>query len=262
MVLPEVAGGPGAGGTALPSRRRTEMKKWLSFLFPLPGTKENAMIRQTDYPELAGLLQATPLTRRTVLVTALSAGFAAGCAAGHRADADHQRRGPTAGEAKIPTADGESPPRAMPASAGRIPSCWSCRSSFGAHRHQGRLPALREAGVSGESRRSCTAPGDVSKLTDFRESSRGRLNGRPERQLKGRKPEYRVRRILRWPIGRRQHVVLDRSSAGRSCRTPAASPPESQGHVGFLDCSPANAPQGTAGVRVDRAKRGRPCGPL
>jgi carboxymethylenebutenolidase len=77
------------------------------------------MTASTDSAELAGLLQKTPLTRRTVLVSTLSVGFAAAVQPVTAQTLTTYTTGLDAGEVKIPTADGEIPAyRAMPTAKG------------------------------------------------------------------------------------------------------------------------------------------------
>jgi carboxymethylenebutenolidase len=88
-------------------------------------------------PELDSLLGKTSLSRRDVIKTSLAAGFAA--AAGPVA-ADTvittSAEGLTAGEVKIPTADGEIPAyRAMPAKGGPFPVVLVVQEIFGVHEH-------------------------------------------------------------------------------------------------------------------------------
>jgi carboxymethylenebutenolidase len=129
------------------------------------------MIRQADYPELAGLLQATPLTRRTVLVTALSAGFAAAVQPVTAQTLTTSAEGLTAGEVKIPTADGEIPAyRAMPASAGPHPVVLVVQEIFGVHEYiKDVCRRFAKQGYLAVAPELYARQGDVSKLTDFRE---------------------------------------------------------------------------------------------
>ena len=129
------------------------------------------MTRQADHPELAGLLQATPLTRRTVLVTALSAGFAAAVQPVTAQTLTTSAEGLTAGEVKIPTADGEIPAyRAMPASAGRYPVVLVVQEIFGVHEYiKDVCRRFAKQGYLALAPELYARQGDVSKLTDFRE---------------------------------------------------------------------------------------------
>jgi carboxymethylenebutenolidase len=88
-------------------------------------------------PELDSLLGKASLSRRDVIITSLAAGFAT--AAGPVA-ADTvittSADGLTAGEVKIPTADGEIPAyRAMPAHGGPFPVVLVVQEIFGVHEH-------------------------------------------------------------------------------------------------------------------------------
>ncbi len=129
------------------------------------------MTRQVDHPELAGLLQATPLTRRTVLVTALSAGFAAAVQPVTAQTLTTSAEGLTAGEVKIPTAAGEIPAyRAMPASAGPHPVVLVVQEIFGVHEYiKDVCRRFAKQGYLAVAPELYARQGDVSKLTDFRE---------------------------------------------------------------------------------------------
>ena len=88
-------------------------------------------------PELDSLLGKASLSRRDVIMTSLAVGFAA--AAGP-VSADTviatNADGITAGEVKIPTADGEIPAyRAMPAKGGPFPVVLVVQEIFGVHEH-------------------------------------------------------------------------------------------------------------------------------
>ena len=88
-------------------------------------------------PELDSLIGRTALTRREMLVTSLAVGFAA-AALPVRADTviTTSSDGLTAGEVKIPVADGEIPAyRAMPAKGGPFPVVLVVQEIFGVHEH-------------------------------------------------------------------------------------------------------------------------------
>ena len=73
-------------------------------------------------PELDSLLGSRTLTRRQVLVTSLATGFALAVQPVGAQTITTESDGLTAGEVKIPVADGEIPAyRAMPAKGGNFP---------------------------------------------------------------------------------------------------------------------------------------------
>jgi carboxymethylenebutenolidase len=122
--------------------------------------------------ELDSLLGKASLTRRDMLVTSLAVGFAAATLP-VRADTviTTPADGLTAGEVKIPVADGEIPAyRAMPATGGPFPVVLVVQEIFGVHEyikdvcrrfaHEGYLAIAPEL---------YARQGDVSKLTDYRE---------------------------------------------------------------------------------------------
>ena len=87
--------------------------------------------------ELDSLIGRTALTRREMIVTSLAVGFAA---AASPVSADTViatgSEGLTAGEVKIPVADGEIPAyRAMPAKDGKFPVVLVVQEIFGVHEH-------------------------------------------------------------------------------------------------------------------------------
>ena len=88
-------------------------------------------------PELDSLVGRAALTRREMMVTSLAVGFAA-AALPVRADTviTTSSEGLTAGEVKIPVADGEIPAyRAMPATGGPFPVVLVVQEIFGVHEH-------------------------------------------------------------------------------------------------------------------------------
>jgi len=99
---------------------------------PAPGDAESSV-----RTEIASLRQAMPVGRRGFFVTALAAGFAAAVHPVHAqtaisTDAD----GLTAGEVKIPVADGTMPAyRAAPAGRSALPTVLVVQEIFGVHEH-------------------------------------------------------------------------------------------------------------------------------
>lgn len=127
---------------------------------------------QWSGPELDSLLGRTELTRREMLVTSLAVGFAA-AALPVRADTvvTTDANGLTAGEVKIPVADGEIPAyRAMPASGGPFPVVLVVQEIFGVHEHiKDVCRRFAKEGYLAIAPELYARQGDVSKLTDYRE---------------------------------------------------------------------------------------------
>lgn len=122
--------------------------------------------------ELDSLLGKTSLTRRDMLVTSLAVGFAA-AALPVRADTiiTTDTEGLTAGEGKIPVADGEIPAyRAMPASGGPFAIVLVVQEIFGVHEHiKDVCRRFAKAGYLAIAPELYARQGDVSKFTDYRE---------------------------------------------------------------------------------------------
>jgi carboxymethylenebutenolidase len=123
-------------------------------------------------PELDSLLGKAALTRREMLVTSLAVGFAA-AALPVRADTvvTTSAEGLTAGEVKIPVADGEIPAyRAMPAAGGPFPVVLVVQEIFGVHEHiKDVCRRFAREGYCAVAPELYARQGDVSKLTDYRE---------------------------------------------------------------------------------------------
>jgi carboxymethylenebutenolidase len=123
-------------------------------------------------PDLDSLIGRTALTRREVLVTSLAVGFAA--AAGPVA-ADTlistSAEGLTAGEVKIPVADGEIPAyRAMPAKGGPFPVVLVVQEIFGVHEHIKDLcRRFAKEGYLAIAAELYSRQGDPSKYTDWKQ---------------------------------------------------------------------------------------------
>jgi carboxymethylenebutenolidase len=99
--------------------------------------RENNMHRRWTGSELDSLIGRTALTRRDVIVTSLAVGFAAAVSpVSAETVITTGAEGLTAGEVKIPVADGEIPAyRAMPESDGRYPVVLVVQEIFGVHEH-------------------------------------------------------------------------------------------------------------------------------
>src|SRR5262245_42060095 len=124
-----------------------------------------------DPAELAGLLQRTPVTRRTVLVSTLSVGFAAAVQPVSAQTLTTDTEGLEAGEITIPTADGDIPGyRARPAKAGSHATVLVVQEIFGVHEHiRDVCRRFAKQGYCAVAPELYARQGDVSKYTDYRD---------------------------------------------------------------------------------------------
>jgi carboxymethylenebutenolidase len=129
------------------------------------------MTAPTDSAELAGLLQKTPLTRRTMLMSALSTGFAAAVRPVAAQTLTTDTTGLEAGEVKVPTADGEIPAyRAMPTAKGPHAVVLVVQEIFGVHEHiKDVCRRFAKHGYCAIAPELYARQGDVSKYTDYRD---------------------------------------------------------------------------------------------
>ena len=127
---------------------------------------------QWSGPELDSLIGKAALTRREMMMTTLAVGFAAATLPVH-ADTviSTGAEGLTAGEVKIPVADGEIPAyRAMPATGGPFPVVLVVQEIFGVHEHiKDVCRRFAKEGYCAIAPELYARQGDVSKLTDYRE---------------------------------------------------------------------------------------------
>lgn len=139
----------------------------------------------TDPAELAGLLQKTPITRRTVLVSTLSAGFAAAVQPVSAQTLATDTTGLEAGEVKIPTPDGEIPAyRARPAGAGAHATVLVVQEIFGVHEHiKDVCRRFAKQGYCAVAPELYARQGDVSKYTDFRDIVSNVVSKVPDAQV-------------------------------------------------------------------------------
>ena len=123
--------------------------------------------------ELDSLLGKASLTRRDMLVDLAGGRLRGSRAARARRHRDHDTRsdGLTAGEVKIPVADGEIPAyRAMPATGGPFPVVLVVQEIFGVHEHiKDVCRRFAHEGYLAVAPELYARQGDVSKLTDYRE---------------------------------------------------------------------------------------------
>lgn len=127
---------------------------------------------QWSGPELDSLIGKASLTRREMMMTTLAVGFAAATLPVH-ADTviTTSTDGLTAGEVKIPVADGEIPAyRAMPAQGSKLPVVLVVQEIFGVHEHiKDVCRRFAKEGYCAIAPELYARQGDVSKFTDYRE---------------------------------------------------------------------------------------------
>ncbi len=111
------------------------------------------------------------LSRRGFVVTSLAAGFALATQPVSGQTITTSTEGLTAGEVKIPVADGEVPAyRAMPAAGGPFPTVLVVQEIFGVHEHiKDICRRLAKLGYLAVATELYARQGDVSKIKDFRE---------------------------------------------------------------------------------------------
>ena len=127
---------------------------------------------QWSGPELDSLIGKAALTRREMMMTTLAVGFAAATLPVHAETViTTSAEGLTAGEVKIPVADGEIPAyRAMPATGSAFPMVLVVQEIFGVHEHiKDVCRRFAKAGYCAVAPELYARQGDVSKLTDYRE---------------------------------------------------------------------------------------------
>jgi carboxymethylenebutenolidase len=121
--------------------------------------------------DLTNFRPKTEFSRREFVVTSLAAGFALAVQPVSAQTITTDTNGLTAGEVKIPVADGEIPAyRAMPAKGKSFPTVLVVQEIFGVHEHIKDLcRRLAKAGHFAVAPELYARQGDVSKLTDFNE---------------------------------------------------------------------------------------------
>ncbi len=127
---------------------------------------------QWSGPELDSLIGKTALTRREMMMTTLAVGFAAATLPVHAETViTTSAEGLTAGEVKIPVADGEIPAyRAMPAKGSAFPVVLVVQEIFGVHEHiKDVCRRFAKEGYCAIAPEMYARQGDVSRLTDYRE---------------------------------------------------------------------------------------------
>ena len=116
-----------------------------------------------------GLLPKIEVSRRGFVVTSLAGGFALAVQPVSAETITTDTEGLTAGEVKIPVADGEIPAyRAMPAKGGPFPTVLVVQEIFGVHEHiKDICRRFAKLGYFAIAPEMYARQGDVSKLTQF-----------------------------------------------------------------------------------------------
>src|SRR5450759_1372302 len=125
---------------------------------------------QFEHPDLLSLLPRMDLTRRAMIVTALATGFALAVQPVSAQTITTASDGLTAGDVKIPTADGDIPGyRAMPASGGPFPVVLVVQEIFGVHEHiKDICRRFAKVGYFAAAAELFARQGDVSKVSDIK----------------------------------------------------------------------------------------------
>ena len=126
---------------------------------------------QFEHPDLLSLLPRMDLTRRAMIVTSLATGFALAVQPVSAQTITTGSEGLTAGEVKIPTADGDIPGyRAMPASGGPFPVVLVVQEIFGVHEHiKDICRRFAKVGYFAVAAELFARQGDVSKISDIKD---------------------------------------------------------------------------------------------
>jgi len=121
--------------------------------------------------DLAALRGKSAFTRREILVTSLATGFALATQPVSAQAITTGTDGLTAGEVKIPVADGEIPAyRAMPAKGKHFPVVLVVQEIFGVHEHIKDLcRRFAKAGYLAVAPELFARQGDVSKISDWKQ---------------------------------------------------------------------------------------------
>ena len=121
--------------------------------------------------DLVALLGAPAVTRRQILVTSLAAGFALAVQPVTAETITTNTEGLTAGEVRVPVADGEIPAyRAMPATGGKFPIVLVVQEIFGVHEHiRDVCRRFAKAGYLAVAPELYARQGDVSKMSDWKQ---------------------------------------------------------------------------------------------
>jgi carboxymethylenebutenolidase len=123
------------------------------------------------HPELVNFLPPLEVSRREILITALATGFALAVQPVSAQTITTDSDGLTAGEVKIPVADGEIPAyRAMPSQGRNFPVVLVVQEIFGVHEHiKDICRRFAKTGYLAIAPELYARQGDVSKFTDFKD---------------------------------------------------------------------------------------------
>lgn len=121
--------------------------------------------------DLTSLIPESDVTRRGFVMTTLASGFALAVTPVSAETITTDTKGLTAGEVKIPTADGEMPAyRAAPEKGENFPTVLVVQEIFGVHEHiKDICRRLAKLGYLAVAPELYARQGDVSKMTDFQE---------------------------------------------------------------------------------------------
>jgi carboxymethylenebutenolidase len=121
--------------------------------------------------DLTSLIVESDVTRRGFVMTTLASGFALAVTPVSADTITTDTKGLTAGEVKIPTADGEMPAyRAAPEKGENFPTVLVVQEIFGVHEHiKDICRRLAKLGYLAIAPELYARQGDVSKMTDFQE---------------------------------------------------------------------------------------------
>ena len=121
--------------------------------------------------DLVSLLGSPTLTRRQILVTSLAAGFALAVQPVSAETITTDTEGLTAGEVRVPVADGEIPAyRALPAKGNKFPIVLVVQEIFGVHEHiRDICRRFAKAGYLAVAPELYARQGDVSKISDWKQ---------------------------------------------------------------------------------------------
>src|SRR5215470_15108797 len=137
--------------------------------------------------ELMSLFPSAPeVTRRTFVVTSLTAGFALAVQPIQaQTTITTDSNGLTAGEVKIPVKDGEIPAyRALPAKGKDFPVILVVQEIFGVHEHiKDICRRFAKAGYLAVAPAMYARQGDVSKITDINAIIQNVVNKVPDEQV-------------------------------------------------------------------------------
>jgi carboxymethylenebutenolidase len=137
------------------------------------------------HPEAVAFQPKTAFSRRDFVMTSLATGFAASVLPVGAQTIKTDDKGLTAGEVKIPTADGQMPAyRAMPKAGNNLPTVIVVQEIFGVHEHiKDICRRLAHEGYMAVAPEMYARQGDASKLTDVQQLIREIVSKVPDAQV-------------------------------------------------------------------------------